>query len=109
MQTFLVLLIKGYQKTLSLLIGGSCRFYPTCSQYAIEAIETHGSLKGAKLMFARIARCHPGCEGGVDLVPQIEYSNNPNCCKNNKSHSHLNTVNSTGDNHSSNCQTKQLL
>jgi len=70
MQTILIALIKLYQKTLSKLIGGACRFYPTCSSYAIEAIQTHGSLKGSWLMIKRIARCHPLNSGGIDKVPQ---------------------------------------
>jgi putative membrane protein insertion efficiency factor len=69
-KTILINLIKFYQKTLSLLIGNSCRFYPTCSSYSIEAIETHGSLKGVGLTFSRISRCHPLNEGGFDPVPK---------------------------------------
>ena len=69
MQKILIGLIKIYQKTLSLFIGGECRFYPTCSQYSIEAIQQHGSLKGSWMMIKRIARCHPLNPGGVDKVP----------------------------------------
>ena len=72
MKTLLIALIKIYQKTLSLFIGNSCRFYPTCSSYSIEAIETHGSLKGIKLTINRISRCHPLNEGGLDPVPKVE-------------------------------------
>lgn len=75
MQTLLIGLIKLYQKTLSLFIGGECRFYPTCSQYSIEAIEKHGSLKGSWMMIKRICRCHPLNPGGVDKVPE------PHSCK----------------------------
>ncbi len=70
MKKILIGFIKIYQKTLSLLIGNSCRFYPTCSSYSIEAIETHGSLKGIALTFSRISRCHPLNEGGFDPVPK---------------------------------------
>lgn len=70
MQALLIALIRLYQKTLSPLIGQSCRFYPTCSSYAIEAIQTHGSLKGSWLMIKRIARCHPLNDGGMDPVPE---------------------------------------
>jgi uncharacterized protein len=77
MQTILIHLIKLYQKTLSLFIGGDCRFYPTCSSYSIEAIEKHGSLKGSWLMINRICRCNPLCTGGIDPVPEKQQ----NCCK----------------------------
>ncbi|MEO6064356.1 MAG: membrane protein insertion efficiency factor YidD, partial [Lysobacterales bacterium] len=51
------------------LFGVRCRFHPTCSQYAIEAIEVHGAGHGGWLALRRIARCHPGCQGGIDPVP----------------------------------------
>ena len=76
MQTILIYLIKGYQKTFSLLIGGSCRFYPTCSNYSIEAIERHGALKGSWLMIKRILRCHPMGAGGLDPVPELMNNDN---------------------------------
>ncbi|MCW8875657.1 MAG: membrane protein insertion efficiency factor YidD [Kangiellaceae bacterium] len=69
MQKILIGFIRIYQKTLSLFIGGECRFYPTCSQYSIEAIQQHGSLKGSWMMIKRIGRCHPLNPGGVDNVP----------------------------------------
>ncbi len=63
-------LIRTYQVTLSpRFSGGACRFTPTCSQYAIEAIETHGLIKGSALAFWRILRCNPFCKGGYDPVP----------------------------------------
>lgn len=71
MKILLIQLIRFYQKTLSLVMGGSCRFYPSCSSYSIEAIEKHGSLKGSWLMISRIARCHPLNPGGIDPVPPI--------------------------------------
>ncbi len=70
MQTILISIIKFYQKTLSLFIGGECRFYPTCSSYAIQAIQQHGSLKGFWMGIKRISRCHPLNPGGIDEVPQ---------------------------------------
>jgi len=70
MKTLLISLIRLYQKTLSLFMGGSCRFYPTCSSYSIEAIEKHGSIKGACLMIRRVGRCHPLNDGGFDPVPE---------------------------------------
>ncbi len=71
MQTLLIGLIKLYQKTLSYLIGGGCRFYPTCSSYSIEAIRKHGSLKGSWMMIKRISKCHPLNPGGIDNVPEV--------------------------------------
>ena len=69
MRYVLKTLIRVYQVALSPLLGPNCRYYPTCSQYAIEAIETHGSLRGAWLTIKRISRCHPWHEGGFDPVP----------------------------------------
>jgi hypothetical protein len=65
----LVLLVRGYQVTLSPLLPASCRYYPTCSHYAIEALEKHGALRGGWLALKRIARCHPFRPGGFDPVP----------------------------------------
>ena len=64
--------IRVYQLTLSPLIGGQCRFYPTCSHYAIEAIRTHGAWRGTALAVKRLAKCHPFHPGGVDFVPGAE-------------------------------------
>ncbi len=61
--------IRLYQLTLSPYMGRQCRFYPTCSHYAVEAIETHGLARGAALAIRRLGRCHPFHPGGVDLVP----------------------------------------
>ena len=61
--------IRCYQYFLSPWVGRSCRFTPTCSEYAIEAIETHGAVKGLWLGAKRIARCQPWCAGGYDPVP----------------------------------------
>jgi hypothetical protein len=69
MRFVLKILIRAYQLVLSPMIGPSCRFYPSCSHYAIEAIETHGSLRGAWLTIKRISGCHPWHEGGFDPVP----------------------------------------
>jgi putative membrane protein insertion efficiency factor len=69
MKTLLIFLIDGYRLLLSPFFGTQCRFYPTCSSYAREAIETHGALKGAWLTICRIGKCHPWHEGGIDNVP----------------------------------------
>ena len=69
MRSFLLLLIKGYKKYLSPLFPPSCIYEPTCSQYALEAIEKHGVLKGSWLAFRRIIRCNPFHKGGYDPVP----------------------------------------
>lgn len=63
-------LIGFYQAALSPLFGGSCRFHPTCSQYAREALERHGSLRGVWLTLKRILRCQPLCKAGFDPVPE---------------------------------------
>lgn len=62
--------IHLYRATLSGWLGGQCRFYPTCSHYAEEAIRTHGAVRGGLLALWRIARCGPFTEGGVDHVPE---------------------------------------
>jgi len=61
--------VRVYQVALSPLIGRQCRFLPTCSHYAVEAIERHGSMKGGWLAAKRIARCHPFAAAGYDPVP----------------------------------------
>ncbi|MFK8041520.1 membrane protein insertion efficiency factor YidD [Congregibacter sp.] len=68
-QTVLQAMIRGYQLLLSPLLGNHCRYYPSCSSYAAEAIETHGAWKGSRLAAARVLRCHPWHEGGADPVP----------------------------------------
>lgn len=62
-------LIRGYQHTLSHVFTGSCRFYPSCSQYTYEAVERYGWMRGGWLGARRIARCHPFTRGGYDPVP----------------------------------------
>lgn len=75
-------LLKGiiifYRKAISPFKPPSCRFIPTCSQYAIEAIEVHGAFKGSALAFRRILRCNPFCEGGYDPVPPKKKKNDNN-------------------------------
>lgn len=62
-------LIRGYQLVVSPLLPPSCRFTPSCSQYALEAVNRHGALKGSWLAARRLARCHPFHPGGFDPVP----------------------------------------
>jgi uncharacterized protein len=62
-------LIRGYQHTLSHLFTGSCRYYPSCSQYTYEAVQRYGWLRGSWMGTRRIARCHPFAKGGYDPVP----------------------------------------
>ena len=69
MRRLLVGVVKAYRLLLSPWLGGACRFTPTCSVYAIEALERHGAAAGSYLAAARIARCNPWCAGGHDPVP----------------------------------------
>lgn len=73
---FLILLIKLYQKLISPLFPGVCRFRPTCSEYMIEAIRTHGIFKGLYLGTRRLLRCHPWGGSGYDPVPPTKKSIN---------------------------------
>lgn len=65
----LVVLLTGYQRFISPLLGPRCRFYPSCSAYAKEAVQVHGALRGSWLAARRLSRCHPFHPGGVDPVP----------------------------------------
>ena len=65
----MLMLVRGYQRVLSPLLGPHCRFHPTCSHYAITAIERFGAVKGAWLASKRILKCHPLHKGGDDPVP----------------------------------------
>ena len=69
LQRLLVALVKGYRLLLSPSLGSACRFTPTCSAYALQALQDHGAAAGTYLAVARIARCHPLCDGGHDPVP----------------------------------------
>lgn len=66
----LVWLVRGYQLLISPLLGPSCRFYPSCSSYALTALRRFGPLKGTWLAARRLSRCHPWNDGGVDYVPE---------------------------------------
>jgi putative membrane protein insertion efficiency factor len=70
----LVGLVKAYRLLLSPWLGAACRFEPTCSVYAIQALEQHGAAAGSYLTLRRIARCNPWCQGGHDAVPASLFS-----------------------------------
>ena len=66
----LLAVIRAYQRFVSPLLGARCRFHPTCSAYAAEAIAAHGARRGSWLALKRIAKCHPWNPGGLDPVPE---------------------------------------
>lgn len=70
MKKILIKLIRFYQKAISPLTPPRCKYHPTCSHYAVEAIETHGAFKGTMLAMWRILRCNPFSKGGYDPVPE---------------------------------------
>lgn len=70
MKHLFIKIITFYQKSISPFTPPSCRFYPTCSAYGLEAIERFGALKGGYLTIKRICKCHPFHPGGVDMVPE---------------------------------------
>lgn len=76
MRRVLIFFIKAYRLLLSPYLGGQCRFHPTCSAYALEAIERHGAARGGWLALRRIGRCHPLHPGGVDPVPDAGAAGN---------------------------------
>src|ERR1700744_6139456 len=71
MQTALIALLRFYKLAVSPLLGNRCRFYPSCSDYAREAIQYHGAAHGTYLAAKRLCRCHPFSAGGIDLVPPV--------------------------------------
>ena len=76
-KNILLFMIRAYQALLSPLFYGSCRFHPSCSHYAAEAVEVHGPVKGAWLALGRLLRCQPFCRGGFDPVPE-KFQSTPN-------------------------------
>jgi putative membrane protein insertion efficiency factor len=69
MKAALLLMLRGYQYAIRPLLGANCRFYPSCSDYAREAIDRHGAAKGCWMAMRRVVRCHPYHPGGYDPVP----------------------------------------
>jgi uncharacterized protein len=67
----LVLLVRLYQRLVSPLLPPACRFYPSCSAYAVQALERHGAIAGSWLTVRRLCRCHPFHPGGIDPVPDF--------------------------------------
>ncbi|HPK87069.1 MAG TPA: membrane protein insertion efficiency factor YidD [Atribacterota bacterium] len=76
MNRIFITAIVFYQKYISPLKPATCRFYPTCSDYALQAIQKHGCIKGTWLALKRISRCHPYHPGGYDPVPEVEENSN---------------------------------
>ena len=73
-KSVMIFMIRIYQRCISPLFPPTCRFYPTCSAYVIQALEKHGVLKGSYLGIKRILKCHPGNPGGYDPVPEVDTS-----------------------------------
>lgn len=76
MQKVLILIIKAYRLIFSPFVGQHCRFHPTCSCYAHQAIDRYGAWRGGWMAAKRIARCHPWHPGGLDPVPQVNSTDN---------------------------------
>lgn len=72
MKYLLAALLRAYRLVISPLYGDVCKFYPTCSAYALDAVQTHGAMKGSWLSVRRLVRCHPWSLGGYDPVPGTE-------------------------------------
>lgn len=93
MRYVLIGLLKAYRFAISPLYGQVCRYYPSCSAYALEAVTEHGSLRGSWLAARRLVRCHPWAAGGYDPVPRSDPTGHPR-----ESHreTHTHTVSTTG-------------
>jgi len=79
MKVLLTALLRFYQLAISPMLGPRCRFYPTCSNYAIEALRVHGAARGSWLAARRVCRCHPWNAGGIDPVPPKNSSHSTAC------------------------------
>jgi putative membrane protein insertion efficiency factor len=75
----MIALITAYRWTISPMLGNRCRFYPSCSQYSLEAIQQYGALRGAWMTIRRLLRCHPWHPGGYDPVPAAPTATSCNC------------------------------
>jgi putative membrane protein insertion efficiency factor len=81
MSRLLVWILRAYQLVLSPMLGQNCRFYPSCSSYAIEALQVHGAARGSALAARRVCRCHPWNDGGFDPVPpKADKTSSPTAC-----------------------------
>lgn len=69
MKRFLVALLRAYQYAISPFLGRNCRYVPSCSEYAVEAVQKYGAVRGGWMGLKRVCRCHPWCPGGYDPVP----------------------------------------
>src|SRR5690606_8587683 len=79
MRRLLLLLIRGYQYLISPLMAPHCRYYPSCSAFAIQAVERYGALRGSALAIRRLLRCNPWSAGGFDPVPEVQSRTSTRC------------------------------
>ena len=77
MRRLLIGMLRAYRAVISPLYGDVCRYYPSCSAYALEAVRAHGATRGSWLAIRRVGRCHPWATGGVDPVPPADVKGGP--------------------------------